>query len=98
MHASILVFIYYVRASLINDLAFYSITRKFQDGIFVYEDTYGEPPACNIGSIQCGEFVYKEEISGMVYYCRSVSSGDISTLKTLLAASTEFDASCNPNE
>ena len=78
------------------------ITRKFQDGKFVYDDVNGEPPACNVGSIQCGEFVYEENDERIdtgvgPYYCRSVSSNKISTLKSLLANSTEFDASCNPN-
>ena len=70
---------------------------KFDTGKFVYDDVYGEPPACNVGSIQCGEFVYRENglpNSGGNYDCDTIKSSDISTLKTALAESSSFNGNC----
>ena len=59
-------------------------------------DNLNQAPACSLGEVQCGEFIYDSELvlESNTHVCRYIPVSDISTLKTALAESSLFNGNC----
>ena len=59
-------------------------------------DNLNQAPACSLGEVQCGEFIYDSEfvLESNTHVCRYIPVSDISTLKTALAESSSFNGNC----
>ena len=71
------------------------ITYRSVQGL-EHEDTLLEPPSCDLGTVQCDEFIYDRDFFNGNYYdiCKSIPVNEISTLKSALAESSLFNGNC----
>ena len=78
------------------------IARDFMDDLIYRSlqntnvDTLNQAPPCNVGTVQCNEFVYASDGDGCIHdcICKSIPVDKISTLKTYLAESSSFNGNC----